>query len=127
MKPKRMPKPKFGRTLITRIFSEHITAYLNVFSEVKLLDWNNISEFNFSRTMFVHRFRPEKRDQIDPMHFMPFGVGPRHCVGMRLALMEMKMSVVHILQRFKLITCSETQVRVNVDNGTPGNSVLNFC
>jgi len=41
---------------------------------------------------------------------MPFGVGPRNCVGMRLALTELKMSAATILQKLKFVTCPETQI-----------------
>jgi len=41
---------------------------------------------------------------------MPFGVGPRNCVGMRLALTELKISTVQILLKMKFVVCPETQV-----------------
>ncbi|CAL8325642.1 unnamed protein product [Merluccius merluccius] len=55
------------------------------------------------------RFSKENRDNIDPYSFMPFGVGPRNCVGMRFALMMMKLCVVEILQNFSFVTCKETE------------------
>lgn len=56
------------------------------------------------------RFSPEARESHDQFHYFPFGVGPRNCVGMRLALMEMKMSMVHVLQKLKFVVCEKTQV-----------------
>ena len=32
--------------------------------------------------------------------FQPFGGGPRNCIGMRLALMEIKLGVMKIIQKF---------------------------
>lgn len=41
---------------------------------------------------------------------MPFGAGPRNCVGMRLAQLEMKMALVRLFRRFSVVACSETKV-----------------
>ncbi|XP_049767854.1 cytochrome P450 6j1-like [Schistocerca cancellata] len=48
------------------------------------------------------RFREENsRDR--PSHtFMPFGEGPRTCIGMRLAYMQVKVVLVHILNNFEV-------------------------
>lgn len=43
---------------------------------------------------------------------MPFGIGPRICVGMRLALLEKKMAIVHILQNYKISRSEKTEVGI---------------
>ncbi|ESO10504.1 hypothetical protein HELRODRAFT_194912 [Helobdella robusta] len=58
------------------------------------------------------KFSPENCDSgtLDPMRFMPFGAGPRNCVGVRLAKMEIKMAAVHLIRNFRFVVTEETDV-----------------
>ncbi|XP_004391139.1 cytochrome P450 3A4-like [Trichechus manatus latirostris] len=56
------------------------------------------------------RFSKESKDNRDPYLYMPFGSGPRNCIGMRFALMTMKLAVVRTLQEFSVKPCKETQI-----------------
>ncbi|KAG8184089.1 hypothetical protein JTE90_025397 [Oedothorax gibbosus] len=56
------------------------------------------------------RFSPEQRAKRDPYTFMPFGAGPRNCVGMRFALVEVKVCLAHILSHFRIKRCPQTKV-----------------
>ena len=51
--------------------------------------------------------------KIDPMTFTPFGAGPRNCIAMRMALLEVKLACCKILQNFILEPCEDTPVSVN--------------
>ncbi|XP_072748639.1 cytochrome P450 9e2-like [Anoplolepis gracilipes] len=46
------------------------------------------------------RFSEENKDNIVPYTYLPFGHGPRKCIGNRFALMETKILVAHLLQKF---------------------------
>lgn len=56
------------------------------------------------------RFSKENKDSINPYIYLPFGTGPRNCIGMRFALMNMKLAVVRVLQNFTFKPCKETQI-----------------
>jgi cytochrome P450 len=58
------------------------------------------------------RFAPENKDRIVPCSFIPFGQGPRNCIGMRLANMEAKMGVARVVQRFVIERCAKTEVLI---------------
>ncbi|XP_061455312.1 cytochrome P450 3A29-like [Rhineura floridana] len=61
------------------------------------------------------RFSKESREAIDPYVFLPFGAGPRNCIGMRFALLILKVAVVVLLQKFSFRPCKETQIPLELD------------
>ncbi|XP_069342595.1 cytochrome P450 3A8-like isoform X1 [Eulemur rufifrons] len=61
------------------------------------------------------RFSKKNKDNIDPYLYLPFGAGPRNCIGMRFALMSMKLALVKILQNFSFKPCEETQVPMKLN------------
>ncbi|MED6294263.1 hypothetical protein CHARACLAT_019359 [Characodon lateralis] len=61
------------------------------------------------------RFSKENKDNIDPYTYMPFGSGPRNCIGMRFALLVMKLAVVEILQQYSFSVCKETEIPFELD------------
>jgi len=48
------------------------------------------------------RFLPGAREKIDRFAFLPFGAGPRICIGMGFAMQESVILLAHILRSFQL-------------------------
>ena len=67
-------------------------------------------------TFDPERFAPENRDKIVEMTYMPFGAGPRNCIGRRFAMMEIKMALVEMFRRFNIQTCHKTPETLRVKN-----------
>ncbi|KMQ86496.1 cytochrome p450 9e2-like protein [Lasius niger] len=54
------------------------------------------------------RFSEKNKDNIVPYTYLPFGLGPRKCIGNRFALMETKLLVASLLQKFILKRTEKT-------------------
>uniref|UniRef100_A0A7N5JWY9 Thromboxane-A synthase n=1 Tax=Ailuropoda melanoleuca TaxID=9646 RepID=A0A7N5JWY9_AILME len=61
-------------------------------------------------TFNPERFKAEARRRQRPFTYLPFGAGPRSCLGVRLGLLEVKLTLLHVLRRFRFEACAETQV-----------------
>ena len=56
------------------------------------------------------RFSEERKHNIKKMTFIPFGEGPRMCVGMRMALLQIKSCLASLLNNYKLELSAKTQL-----------------
>ncbi|KAH6943281.1 hypothetical protein HPB50_018410 [Hyalomma asiaticum] len=58
--------------------------------------WPNPEEFD------PERFSPENSASLRKTAHAPFGIGPRNCVGKRLALLSLRYTVARMLQKYRL-------------------------
>jgi cytochrome P450 len=56
------------------------------------------------------RFLPERRGAIDRFAYLPFGAGPRVCIGSSFALQEATVVLAHLLRRMRLDAVREHAV-----------------
>lgn len=54
---------------------------------------------------------PNTRHNIS---WIPFGAGPRQCVGMRLGMSEAKTALAHVLRRYSIVAGPETEKKLNI-------------
>ncbi|XP_068749938.1 cytochrome P450 3A8-like [Montipora capricornis] len=73
--------------------------------------WEEPETFN------PERFRGPANDTRHAFQHLPFGAGPRNCIGMRFALLEIKIALVKILMKFKFVRSPETQVPLIIHSG----------
>lgn len=77
--------------------------------QVSIYAVHHNAEFFAEPELFLpSRFMPDNKHNIIPYSFLPFAVGPRNCVAMRLALMEMKVCVARLIRSFRLETNERT-------------------
>jgi cytochrome P450 len=68
--------------------------------------WENPSDFD------PDRFSPERAATRPRSTFLPFGAGPRKCVGDSFALMEAQIALAMIIQRYKLKVVPNHRVEI---------------
>jgi cytochrome P450 family 9 len=61
--------------------------------------WDKPTEFNPDR--FLQDPVTGEKPTINSMVYMPFGVGPRHCIGQRFAMLNLKLTYARLLAKFR--------------------------
>ncbi|XP_029053438.1 probable cytochrome P450 6a14 [Osmia bicornis bicornis] len=56
------------------------------------------------------RFNEDAVAARHPMHYLPFGDGPRNCIGARFAIYQTKIGLITILRNYKVDVCEKTSI-----------------
>lgn len=65
-----------------------------------------------------HRFSKLNKHNINPYTYLPFGIGPRNCLGMRFAQVIVKVALVDVLRKYSFEVCEETEVIFQMSDTT---------
>ncbi|XP_022170026.1 uncharacterized protein LOC111033548 [Myzus persicae] len=60
------------------------------------------------------RFSAEQKSQRPNGTYMPFGDGPRVCIGKRFAESEMKLALTNVLSKFEVLPCEQTEIPLEI-------------
>ncbi|CAH0728504.1 unnamed protein product, partial [Brenthis ino] len=60
------------------------------------------------------RFTPDKKKNMHPCHWMPFGEGPRKCLGLRQGYIQSKLALVRLLHKYELVLDDRTLVPMKI-------------
>ncbi|KAH9368251.1 hypothetical protein HPB48_011571 [Haemaphysalis longicornis] len=63
------------------------------------------------------RFSDENMESIKPYSYLPFGAGPRNCIGMRLAIQTVKLCLLHCIHNVQFVRTENTQVPLRLKRG----------
>lgn len=61
------------------------------------------------------RFSDENIEKIRPNTFLPFGSGPRYCLGERLGILQAKVGLAKLIQNFTFLPCKKTTIPMKFD------------
>jgi len=83
--------------------------------------WIPIYSFHHDKEYFPdpekfdpERFNDDNKANIQPNTYIPFGSGPRNCIGSRFALMELKAIIYYLLLNFTVEPNEKTQIPIKL-------------
>ena len=56
------------------------------------------------------RFMPENKHRLVPYTYLPFGAGPRNCIGLRFAYQEIKLCLAKLIRHYHFSPTQETRI-----------------
>lgn len=62
------------------------------------------------------RFNEENIAARHPYHFLPFGEGPRICIGMKLGLIQVKVAIINSLRNCRVLIGPNTPIPMPINN-----------
>ena len=101
------PAPSINRMAVeddTVTFKDGTTVEIAAGTTVLVMPWvlhRHRLYWEQPNAFMPSRFWPENRDRIDRFQYLPFGVGPRICIGATFALQEAVIALALMLDEFR--------------------------
>ncbi|XP_017757756.1 PREDICTED: probable cytochrome P450 6a14 isoform X2 [Eufriesea mexicana] len=64
------------------------------------------------------RFTEEAVAARHPMSYLPFGDGPRNCIGARFAHYQTKIGIITVISNYKVVVCEKTRIPFESNSNT---------
>ena len=126
-----LPLLKYTEQVINESLRMYPTAWATSRKAIKPDQWDNVSihpgdviycniytlhhseEYYDQPSVFnPDRFAAENEEEVSKKAYLPFGSGPRSCIGSNFSLMEMKLVLVGLLQRFSIHLEEDAEVEM---------------
>jgi cytochrome P450 len=75
---------------------------------------NDKQHYQYPDRFYPEHFSAENKAKRSPYAYLPFGQGPRNCIGMRFALIEGKAAIAHLVHRFKIVPSANSPIPVKM-------------
>lgn len=62
------------------------------------------------------RFNDENKSKRHLFAYLPFGEGPRICIGVRFGMLQTKLGLATLLKHFRFECCAKTKIPIEIDN-----------
>lgn len=96
-----------------KVPNSHFLVPKGMFILVPVYGIHHDPEFHENPEQFdPHRFDPDVANKRPSCSFIPFGDGPRNCIGLRFGILQAKIGLVKLLQHFEFSTCSRTPIPI---------------
>ena len=64
----------------------------------------------------TYRFSAKEKAKRPQLSYVPFGFGPRNCIGMRFALLEAKVALLQLLKNYTFVRAPDTEVQTTCNS-----------
>nr|QZM07475.1 cytochrome P450 monooxygenase CYP6SY1 [Lasioderma serricorne] len=87
---------------------------VKVWISVKALHWDP-EWFPEPERFDPERFSAKNKENIKPFTYLPFGEGPRNCLGLRFGLMQVRLGLAVLLKNYKFDVSSKTKEPIELE------------
>ncbi len=104
------PAPSIGREAIEADSYRELTIVKG--AQIQILPWTVHRHrllWNKPDAFMPERFHPGNREKIDRYQYLPFGAGPRVCIGASFAMHEAMIAMAVLMSRFRFETLPTTK------------------